>query len=539
MKRKVLSLLLCGLLACSTLTACGGSNSSNDAGVNDINVSEKKDAEADSTNIEDLYVEAINSYQDYYEKVKSDFSGSQVGATITLDEEGLPLLWVAISEDGSKNNCRTQLVGYVDGKAVILTERKEHIVPTFSSGIVLGSDEGESRKYYLYDDEKRDFRNITNELDELSKSDSVYSESELQEKLNYLYPILLYSDCEGKFYYYTIMNESTEQVAYIGKYTNTDFTVLNELNVIEPIIINGAGDIGGYYLRKEYEDNKFAKQYYEKLAVNNRALSASLLQEYESKMASADIKSRASVFTSYDGTVFSTQEFEALEELLGNDGWSFTRIKSAYTYLDDVEIGQLFRKFADNPVYSSEELYLTILAVINNCEITEISLSDYDIQGYIEEENANKWRDIYLDGLDDGEIMCSSNNQYGLVDLSSDGMPELLCYEGFNTAIYTIVDDEVVQLDYIDGCPRVKDDLLFFDGKYAMKVIKICTDNVEVLFNAEYDREYDNYEFDGKTLSRDESLAEAGKVIGTDVESLPSVDLSYDVDSIEVAIKEY
>ena len=537
MKRKVLSLLLCGVIACSTLTACGGSNSSNNAGVSDSDVSEKKDAEADSSNIEDLYVEAINSYQDYYEKVKSDFSGSQVGATITLDEEGLPLLWVAISEDGSKDNCRTQLVGYVDGKAVILTERKEHIVPTFSSGIVLGSDEGESRKYYLYDDEKRDFRNITNELDELSKSDSVYSESELQEKLNYLYPILLYSDCEGKFYYYTIMNESTEQVAYIGKYTNTDFTVLNELNVIEPIIINGAGDIGGYYLRKEYEDNKFAKQYYEKLAVNNRALSASLLQEYESKMASADIKSRASVFTSYDGTVFSTQEFEALEELLGNDGWSFTRIKSAYTYLDDVEIGQLFRKFADNPVYSSEELYLTILAVINNCEITEISLNDYDIQSYIEEENANKWRDIYLDGLEDGTIM--NVYHYGLIDLIGDGIPELLCDDGFNTAIYTIVEDEVVQLTYTDGYPRVKDDLLFFDGKYAMKVIKICTDNVEVLFNAEYDREYDNYEFDGKTLSRDESLAEAGKVIGTDVESLPSVDLSYDVDSIEDAIKEY
>ena len=74
MKRNVLSLLLCGLLACSMLTACGGSNSSNDAGVNNIDVSEKKDVESDSSNIEDLYVEAINSYQDYYEKVKSDFT---------------------------------------------------------------------------------------------------------------------------------------------------------------------------------------------------------------------------------------------------------------------------------------------------------------------------------------------------------------------------------------------------------------------------------------------------------------------------------
>ena len=87
MKRNVLSLLLCGVIACSMLTACGGSNSSNNAEVSDRDVSEKKDAEADSTNIEDLYVEAINSYQDYYEKVKSENSEYSVGATITLDED--------------------------------------------------------------------------------------------------------------------------------------------------------------------------------------------------------------------------------------------------------------------------------------------------------------------------------------------------------------------------------------------------------------------------------------------------------------------
>ena len=40
MKRKVLSLLLCGLLACSMLTACGGSDDSAKSGVeSDVEVS--------------------------------------------------------------------------------------------------------------------------------------------------------------------------------------------------------------------------------------------------------------------------------------------------------------------------------------------------------------------------------------------------------------------------------------------------------------------------------------------------------------------
>ena len=40
MKRKVLSLLLCGLLVCSTLTACGGSDNSAKSGVeSDVEVS--------------------------------------------------------------------------------------------------------------------------------------------------------------------------------------------------------------------------------------------------------------------------------------------------------------------------------------------------------------------------------------------------------------------------------------------------------------------------------------------------------------------
>ena len=535
MKRKVLSLLLCGLLACSMLTACGGSNSSNNAEVSDSDVSEKKDAEA--ANIEDLYVEAINSYQDYYEKIKSDFSGSQVGATITLDEEGLPLLWVAISEDGSKDNCRTQLVGYVDGEAAIMAERSEYIVPGLSSEIILGYGRinGNKRNIYVWDESKQDFRNIANEIG--FESDVVYSEEELEEKINFLYPVVkALNTMSGSIQ--VLMNETTSQVAYIGYYDCSVFDTLQRLDVIGGLS-DGGGETYGFYLKKEYSNNKVALSYYEKLADNNR-LSADeedawWKKKYGSDMASDVIKDAGYVFTSKDGTVLSEDEYDAYLNMLEDEGWE--RAGLSHAYANDVEMGQLLRGLANKPIYSQEELYLYMVSILYNCEITEISSSDYDIHGYIEEENANKWRDIYLDGLEDGTIM--NVYHYGLIDLIGDGIPELLCDDGFNTAIYTIVEDEVVQLTYTDGYPRAKDDLVFFDGKYEMKVIKICTDNVEVLFKAVYDREYDNYEFDGKTLSRDESLAEAGKVMGTDVESLPSVDLSYDVDSIEDAIKEY
>ena len=49
MKRKVLSLLLCGLLACSMLTACGGSDDSAKSGVeSDVEVSDGNKEEVDT-----------------------------------------------------------------------------------------------------------------------------------------------------------------------------------------------------------------------------------------------------------------------------------------------------------------------------------------------------------------------------------------------------------------------------------------------------------------------------------------------------------
>ena len=400
MKRKVLSLLLCGVIACSTLTACGGSNSSNNAGVSDSDVSEKKDAEADSSNIEDLYVEAINSYQDYYEKVKSDFSGSQVGATITLDEEGLPLLWVAISEDGSKDNCRTQLVGYVDGEVVIKAERNEYVVPCSSSDIILGlgGGSGEKKNVYVWDDDKQDFRNIANEIG--YESDVVYSEEELEEKINFLYPVVkALNTMSGSIQ--VLMNETTSQVAYIGYYDCSVFDTLQRLDVIGGLS-DGGGDTYGFYLKKEYSDNKVALSYYEKLsdADIDESGREKLLNNRGSDMASDVIKDSRSVFTSSEGTILDSDVYEQYLSVLKNDGWEKTGL--SHPYADDVEIGQLLRGLANKPIYSQEELYLYMVSILSNCEITKINISDIQVQADEVATDSDENHDylIYIEDID-------------------------------------------------------------------------------------------------------------------------------------------
>lgn len=388
------------------LVACGNSDDFAKSGVESKIEKEETDKEKKAEIVQNLaeqYVDRINAYQAYYEKAKSDFKDYQVGATVSLDKDGLPLLWLGISKDGSIKDIRTRLVGFENGEAAILTERKEYIIPTFSSGIVLAiCDKDDNihdgvRNLYLYDDEKKDFHNITSELDEISKNDITYSESELKKMIDYLYPI----ECGISFAnsVQIVMNQSMGQIAYIGKYSNNDFVVLKQLGVIKAIETNGEGDIGGYFLKKEYEDNNVAKQYYDKLANNTHVLSDRLMEKYGSEMASDDTKNIDRVFTGYDGTVFSTGDFSNLMKHLQKNGWKNAGLSHAYA--DDVEIGQLFRKLVNNPIYSSEELYLSMVAIANNCEITQINLNE--IQAQIQKEKSEEQHDylIYIENIDE------------------------------------------------------------------------------------------------------------------------------------------
>ena len=134
-------------------------------------------------------------------------------------------MWVAIRRRWFKDNCRTQLVGYVDGEAVIKAERNEYVVPCSSSDIILGlgGGSGEKKNVYVWDDDKQDFRNIANEIG--YESDVVYSEEELEEKINFLYPVVKdLNTMSGSIQ--VLMNETTSQVAYIGYYDCSVFDTL-------------------------------------------------------------------------------------------------------------------------------------------------------------------------------------------------------------------------------------------------------------------------------------------------------------------------
>lgn len=425
MKRKILSILLCISMSVAILAGCGTRDvdATDDEVTSNDSVEEEDDKSPDTTkkeddivnvtkNLEEQYIESIEAYQEYYEKAKSDFSGKEVGATIFLDKNSLPLMWLGISEDGTKDNFRTQLIGYVDGEATIKAERNEYVVPCPTSEIVLGlgGGSGEKKNVYVWDDDKQDFRNVNSELEDIENSETVYSEEELEEKIEFLYPI--YKGINFANSVQIVLNNSTSQVAYLGYDDNSVFETLRCLNVIHAI--SAEGDCYGYFLKTDYKDNSIALSYYEKLADNKR-LSADeedawWKKKYSSDMASDVIKDSRSVFTSSEGTILDSDVYEKYLSVLNNDGWEKTGL--SHPYANDVEVGQLLRGLASKPIYSQEELYLYMVSILNNCEITKININDIQVQADEAANNSKENHDylIYIEDIDDVKAYKDDNS---------------------------------------------------------------------------------------------------------------------------------
>lgn len=212
-------------------------------------------------------------------------------------------------------------------------------------------------------------------------------------------------------------------------------------------------------------------------------------------------------------------------------------VQSIVFYLSDVE--HIWLGWGDDGLQVDNaygELKIQFTAFSN--------VADFDLPSVAEEteqvfENTDEWQKIYLAGIDDGTIMSVEYGHYGLKDLNNDGIPELLCDEERNTAIYTISNDEIKELAYDNGTPYIVNDLALFDGVYVMAIYKIGSDSADKIFYAEYDREQDVYDYEGNTLSYQACLDEAEKVLGADVDTLSKVKLDYDLNSIRIAIAEY
>jgi hypothetical protein len=377
MKRKILSLLLCFSMAVSILAGCGTKDvDATDEKVSDVKVTKK---------MEEEYVARIQAYQEYYEQVRTDYNSYVVSGMITLDSEGLPLFWLCLSQDGSEDNCRTQLIGYDNDEVMIMAERSEYIVPYRGSEIILaiGRTDDERDNYYLYDDEKKDFRIINSELDELRNNEIIYSEEELEKTLNYLMPII-----ESMNFYDSIqiaMNESACQIAYLGKREiDVNYEALSYIDVTSNIHNVDVDTLIGCYLRAEYADNKVAMECFESLPdADLEGISIDgYLNKHSAEMYDDIVKEANEQFITSTGTVISVEAYENSVNILEDKEWKVSKGGShpnGRAYFAEAELGQLLRGLVNNPIYSEEELYLYVASISFNYEIVDISLESFSL----------------------------------------------------------------------------------------------------------------------------------------------------------------
>lgn len=373
-------------MAVGMLTGCGTKDvdTTNDKAVSNsytdiVNTKEDDNTVNVTRRLEKKYIERIEAYQEYYEQVRSNYSNYVIGGMVTLDSDGLPLFWLGLSQDGSKDNYRTQLIGYENDEVVIMAERSEYIVPYRSSKLIMasGRTDGAEDNYYLYDDEKKDFRIINSELDALRNNETVYSEKELEETMNFLIPVI-----ESMTFYNSIQiatNESARQIAYLGKANiDVNYKALSYMNVTSNIYVD-SDILVGCYLREEYGDNKVALECFEKLP--DVDLEGSSIEGYVNKYSDI-VKESNELFTTATGTVLSATEYRNSVNIIEETEWEISSGGShlnGMAYFTDAELGQLLRGLTNNPLYSEEELYIYIASLAFNYEIVDIAVESYTL----------------------------------------------------------------------------------------------------------------------------------------------------------------
>ena len=112
MKKRILCAIMSAIMAVGMMTGCGSKEATSNKTVE--NVSDKT---------EEKYVERMEAYLDYFQSEEKEYDGV-VGAAITLDENSLPLLWLAFAESKEDDDYRFQLCSYDESKVNVLAEKK-------------------------------------------------------------------------------------------------------------------------------------------------------------------------------------------------------------------------------------------------------------------------------------------------------------------------------------------------------------------------------------------------------------------------------
>lgn len=147
------------------------------------------------------YKKCVKAYQDYYNQERGS-SGYNVAARITIDRDGLPLLWlVYIKSENKSDVVSTQVLKLDAGKIKVLAEAKNVFLSPIVADEQIAAMTDKLGTVYVYDEKNQMFKII-----ELPKNHDKDAAQNVLDENN----IALY-------YYYLAENKSAQTIAYIGR----------------------------------------------------------------------------------------------------------------------------------------------------------------------------------------------------------------------------------------------------------------------------------------------------------------------------------
>lgn len=212
-------------------------------------------------------------------------------------------------------------------------------------------------------------------------------------------------------------------------------------------------------------------------------------------------------------------------------------VKNIEFYLSDIE--HIWLGYGNNELVV-ENSYAEFTIIYE--ELSKVE--DFELPHFAQEEEKafdemENWRKIYISGIDNGEVLKSDYGHYGLYDLNNDGIPELIFDEERNTAVYTVVDNEIKELIYASNVFYVADNIVLSDGVYEMLAFRVGSADAEEVFEASYNIENDVYNYKGNAISYQECLGEMEKVTGVRFDAMSKLELNYNWNSIKEYIEKY
>lgn len=358
--------------------------------------------------LEEQYQERLTAYEEYFAQVKSDNADLQIGGTITLDSEGLPLLWVCLGDSEKTSDVRaTQLVGVEDKKAKVLAESGELLLPLRGGRLVMAATWNKDRfyvyderqgfvqvasangEYRLYDEDTQEYVDLTGE-----KIKPVYSDDELEKKAEYLTEVYrgMYSLKIGigeTAAFKVAADEEAQKIYYLGTIDPTfyRFMALEELSVIMDDSYRDDLRDARYCLRNDYADNQMAKDFFSQLpekgpneAAVKTAEKAGLLTQVSVKGIECSPVPKIEPFGMLfaDGTKVSRQEAELWMEIFSDkdDG-----LREVGEYCNDFKLERIIRELQRKPRYSQGELYACLASVACGYELVDFEREDYALSG--------------------------------------------------------------------------------------------------------------------------------------------------------------